>query len=54
VVAGKRGSGIGLAIVHRYAELQGGRVWIESEPGVGSTFSFALARDSSPTSGSGQ
>jgi signal transduction histidine kinase len=36
------GLGLGLAVVHHYAKLHGGRVWAESEPGVGSTFTLAL------------
>jgi CheY-like chemotaxis protein/nitrogen-specific signal transduction histidine kinase len=37
------GSGLGLTISSRIAELMGGRLWLESEPGRGSTFHFTVS-----------
>ncbi|MCL6431709.1 MAG: HAMP domain-containing histidine kinase, partial [Anaerolineae bacterium] len=38
----KGGIGLGLAISRHFIEMHGGRIWAESEPGVGSCFSFSL------------
>jgi two-component system sensor histidine kinase KdpD len=39
---GDRGSGLGLAIARGFVQLNGGRLWVESELGKGATFSLAL------------
>jgi len=39
---GRRGTGVGLAIVRRYAELQGGRAWCETPEGGGTAVMFTL------------
>lgn len=38
----KQGAGLGLSITKAYIEMLGGKIWVESEPGVGSAFYFTL------------
>ena len=38
----REGTGLGLPLARRFVELHGGALWVKSEPGTGSTFTFSL------------
>jgi signal transduction histidine kinase len=38
----QEGTGLGLTLAKKFAELHGGRIWVQSQVGQGSTFTFSL------------
>jgi len=48
------GAGLGLALSKEFVEMHGGRIWVDSEVGKGSTFTLALPLQANPRPATGQ
>jgi signal transduction histidine kinase len=47
-LASARGTGVGLALVAQFADLHGGRAWVEDNPGGGASFRVFLPAHPAP------